>query len=56
MIEGKLGTELWTHQDRIGSKENLSNFPSTNGLNIVNVILTSQLLKGFFIYKKEEML
>ena len=40
MVEGKLGREVWTHQDRINNGVFSPNMPNTNGLDIVNVILT----------------
>ena len=41
MIERDLGTELWTQQDRLDNQELSPCLTNTNGLNIVNVILTT---------------
>lgn len=41
MIERNLGTELWTQQDRLDSQVLSPWLPNTNGLNIVNEVLTT---------------
>ena len=37
MIENDLGTELWTHQDRINSRVLYPKLPNSDGLDIVKV-------------------
>ena len=39
-IQSDLGTELWTHQDRVENGARSPRLPSTSGLDTVNVILT----------------
>jgi hypothetical protein len=40
MIESYLGTELWTHQDRVNNRILSPWLSNTNGLDISNAILT----------------
>jgi hypothetical protein len=40
MTEHKLGTELWTHQERLDDREFSPKLPNEFGLNIVNEIFT----------------
>ena len=40
MIKDKLGTELWIHEEKINNGIFSPNMQNTNGLDIVNVILT----------------
>lgn len=49
MIEGKFGSEIWSHQDRKNSGVFSPNMPNTNGLDIVNAILTRYSFLFFII-------
>jgi hypothetical protein len=40
MIENDLGTELWTHQDKIDSRVLSPRLPNLYGLYVGNVIFT----------------
>ena len=50
MIESELGTELWTHHNRIYSRVFSPSLPNMNGLDIVNVILTCYFSQFLFLY------
>ena len=41
MVESKLGTRLWTHQDRLDNEVFSLYFSNANGLDIVNVFIAS---------------
>ena len=41
MVESKLGTRLWIHQGRLDNEVFSLYFSNANGLDIVNILITS---------------